>query len=184
MSFIKNLRLKLHNYRFSKALNGLKTKRASVAFTEAKTIALLFDATELDKREKVLKFAAALEKQGKQVKLLGFFNIKEATDNHAFPNFNLKDLDLALLPSKSEQAQEFMQRDFDILINLSLDETEPLEYIAAMSKAKFRVGPYTERTVCYELMIDVAKSNDLSAFIHQAQFFLEKMNKKAETAAS
>jgi len=180
MSFIHDLKVKYHNYKFKKATKNLRTKRSSVDFDRAETVALLFDATELNNREVVLKFAKSLEKKGKKVRLLGFVNIKEETDNLAFPNFNQKELDLALLPTKSTDAQEFMKRDFDILINLSLDETVPLEYIAAMSNAKFRVGPFTERTVCYELMIDVTKKKSLDAFIHQAQFFLEKMNKTSK----
>lgn len=177
MSFIHDLKVKYHNYTFSKATKNLRAKRASVNFDKAETVGLLFDATELNNREIVLKFAKSLEKKGKKVRLLGFVNIKEETDNLAFPNFNQKNLNLALLPTKSNDAQEFMKRDFDILINLSLDETEPLEYIAALSNAKYRVGPYTERTVCYELMVDVTKGKKLNAFIDQAQFFLEKMNK-------
>ena len=180
MSFIHDLKVKYHNYKFSKAIKSLRAKRASVDFDRAETVGLLFDATELNNREIVLKFAKTLEKKGKKVRLLGFVNIKEETDNLAFPNFNLKSLNLALLPDKSIDAQEFMEKDFDVLINLSLDETVPLEYIAALSNAKFRVGPFTERTVCYELMIDVTKSKGLDAFIHQAQFFLEKMNKTSK----
>lgn len=178
MGFIHDLKVKYHNYKFSKAIKNLRAKRSSVDFDRAESVGLLFDATELNNREIVLKFAKSLEKKGKKVRLLGFVNIKEETDNLAFPNFNQKTLDMALLPEKSTDAQDFMKRDFDILINLSLDETEPLEYIAAMSNAKFRVGPFTERTVCYELMIDVTKGKRLDAFIHQAQFFLEKMNKQ------
>ncbi len=178
MSFIHDLRVKYHNYKFSKALKSLRAKRSSVDFDRAETVGLLFDATELNNREIVLKFAKSLEKKGKKVRLLGFVNIKEDTDNLAFPNFNQKSLDLAFMPEKSVETQEFIAKDFDILINLSLDETVPLEYIAAVSNAKFRVGPFTERTVCYELMIDVTKSKSLDAFIHQAQFFLEKMNKQ------
>ncbi|MGK0366134.1 MAG: hypothetical protein ACI85O_003205 [Saprospiraceae bacterium] len=178
MSFIHDLKVKYHNYKFSKATNSLRAKRASVDFDRAETVGLLFDATELNNREIVLKFAKSLENKGKKVRLLGFVNIKEETDNLAFPNFNLKSLNLALMPESSTDVQEFMKKDFDILINLSLDETVPLEYIAALSNAKFRVGPFTERTVCYELMIDVTKRKSLDAFIHQAQFFLEKMNKQ------
>jgi len=180
MGFIHDLKVKYHNYKFTKATKNLRVKRSSVDFDRAETVGLLFDATELNNREIVLKFAKSLEKKGKKVRLLGFVNIKEETDNLAFPNFNQKELDLALLPEKSADAQDFMKRDFDVLINISLDETAPLEYIAALSNAKFRVGPFTERTVCYELMIDVTKKKSLDAFIHQAQFFLEKMNKTAK----
>lgn len=178
MNFFQKIRLKFHNYKFNQALKNLKIQRASVDFDRASTVGIVFDATELANRERVQKFAKDLEKKGKKVSLLGFLKTKEDTDNMPFPNFNLKSLDFALLPMKNPKVGEFMQKDFDILINLSLDEMEPLEYIAALSRAKFRVGPYTERTVCYELMIDVSNSRKLDAFIHQTLFFLEKMNKK------
>lgn len=178
MSFIHNLKVKYHNYKFNQKANKNQSKRESVDFDKVKTIGFLFDTSDSTNRDIIAKFAKELEQKGKKVSLLGFINSKQVIENLPFNSFCLKDLNFALLPEKTYEVTEFMQKGFDILINLSLNELEPLEYIAAMSNAKFRVGPYTERTVCYELMIDVSKSKSLNAFIHQAQFFLEKMNKK------
>ncbi len=177
MGFIQDLKVKYHRYKFKNAVQNQRTARTSVNFADARTVGLLFDGTDLAQRERVIKFGKELEKQGKKVRLLGLMRTKEDTSNIAFPTFNLKDLDLALLPSKSSEAQDFMQREFDVLLNLTLTETIPLEYIAALSKAKFRVGPVTDKTVCYELMIDVSKNKTLDAFIKQAMLFLGKMNK-------
>lgn len=176
MSFLQNLQIKLHHRQFSKALQGIKHKRVSVDFKHAQTIGLLFDATELVDRELVLKFAEDLEKSGKKVHLLGFFKQKSGTENSSFASFNLKSLDFKWLPTKSKDVQDFMQRELDILINLSLVETEPLEYISAFSKAKFRVGPSTQRTECYEMMIDLENKTNIKSFIKQVVLFLETMN--------
>ena len=179
MSFIHDLKVKYHWYKFNNAVKNLRADRTSVNFTDARTVGILFDATDLAQRESVLKFAKALEKQDKKVKLLGFVRTKEDSSNLSFPNFNLKDLNLALLPEKSAVVQDFTSRDFDILLNPAPVEVIPLEYISALSKAKYRVGPVTEKTVCYELMIDVSENKTTDAFFKQAMHFLGKMNKQS-----
>ena len=179
MQLIQNLRQKVHNHFLAKALKSHRAQRQSVDFDRAKTVGILFNATNLNDREKVLKHARLLEQKGKQVKLLGFVNTKKGIENLPFSNFSRKEMDWATRPTSAE-VLDFMQRDFDVLINISLQEVMPLEYITTLSKAKFRVGPYTEQTACYELMLDVSRSNDIDAFMHQAMFFLDKMNKNVQ----
>lgn len=179
MSFIRDLRVKYHQYKFNNAVKTVRVNRASVNFAAAKTVGLLFDATDLDRRQRVLKFADELKKQGKKISLLGFLQLREDTENFAFPHFNLKDLDWGFGPGKSIEVQGFTQQNFDVLINLSLTETIPLEYIAAISKAKFRVGPSVKNPECYEMMIDVSQSNSLEAYIKQVLLYLGKMNQPA-----
>ena len=175
MGFLNDIRAKVHGYFLEKELQNHKESHYSMDLDSAKSVGLLLDATDLAQREVVLKFAESLKKQGKEVKLFAFFGGDAKVANFAFPNFTKKDLDWALRP-KSELVKKFMHHPFDILINLTPHGSLPLEYIAAFSKAKFRVGPFTDKMYCYELMIDTVAKKDLESFIQQVTFFINKMN--------
>ena len=76
---------------------------------------------------------------------------------------------------------QFMGQPFDLLINLSGKTNPPFDYIMALSKASFRVGPSTENTFSSDLMIDTKNPDDLANFIKQAEFFLNKMTTQHES---
>lgn len=180
MSFLKETRAKAHGYFLEKELKTHQQVHYSMDLNSAKSVGLLLDATELAGREVVLKFSEELKKQGKKVKLLAYFGGNAKVANFVFTHFTKKDLDWALRP-KNEDIKKFINEPFDILINLTPYGSLPLEYIAAFSKAKFRVGPSTEKTYCYELMIDTAAKKDLQSFIQQVTFFINKMNTTHES---
>ena len=173
MNIISKLKTQTHNYFLQKELNQAGISRKSIDFDSAKKIGILFNATELSDRETVLRFAKKLKNQGKKVKLLGFLNSQPKNENFVFENFNKSDLDWAMRP-KNERVDEFTKQPFDILINLSNESHPSLDYIAAFSHAKFRVGPFTEKIFCYELMIEATGNKDLKAFLDQVSFFLLK----------
>ena len=90
-------------------------------------------------------------------------------------NFNKKNLNWRLAPV-GHTVESFIQRKFDILINLSVKEILPLEYISALSQANFRVGPYEKnKTYCYDLMIDTGEEKDLKNLIEQVKHYLHLM---------
>lgn len=175
MGFLNKTRTKIHDYLLGKELQNHQQTHFSMDLNAAKSIGLLLDATDLADREVVLKFAESLRKQDKEVKLLAYFSGSAKVANFIFTHFTQKDLDWALRP-KNRDVQKFINQPFDILINLTPHGSLPLEYIAAFSKAKFRVGPSTDKTYCYELMIDSPAKKDLQSFIQQVTFFINKMN--------
>ena len=148
----------------------------------AKSIGILFDGTDPEDRKVVLDYAEKVKNAGKKVSSLAFFDNKLKSENFTFHHFNRLQLDFALRP-KCKDASEFAEQRFDLLLNLSNRSVLPLDYIAARSKARFRVGPFTEKTFCYDLMIDHSGKNDLGAFLQQVVFYMKKMRPQYETAA-
>lgn len=181
MQFIKDWQLYFHRRSLQKQLKAQAIRRRPVDFAQAKSIGLLFTTQTLSDREVVMKYAKSLSKQGKTVKTLAFLDDKQKNDNFVFSHFSQKEIDWALRP-QDEAVQEFMQQSFDVLIHVSTQSSLLLEYIAALSKANLRVGPYTENTYAYDLMIDVADHHDLKYYIQQVNFFLNKTNSINEQA--
>ena len=182
MKSIRTWHHQVREYFLQKMLKKIELRRQPVTYNSAQTIGILFDATELDDREQVIEFSKSLQAKDKKVKLLGFFNSKQLVDNFPFSGFNKSDVDWLMRP-KGEAVKNFMDTTFDMLIGIYKGSNLPLEYIAALSKAHLRVGPYTDNTYCYDLMIDAGKNN-LENFIEQMEFYLKRLNSnKHETAA-
>lgn len=174
MNLFEKLRTRMHEQLLRKNLPSRQVERSSLSLDQAKSIGILFDGTKPDDREIVLNYAKKLKGQGKKVKLIAYFDNNLKSENFTYWHFNKKQLDWALRP-KSKNAEEFAQRPFDLLINLSRNAIAPLEYISAISKARFRVGPSTEKTFCYDLMIEHNSNQDLRVFLQQVVHYLKNM---------
>jgi hypothetical protein len=181
MNIISKLKERIHNYFLQKKLGSHQIQRESIDYERAQNIGILFNATDLSDRQTVLDFEKKLKKEGKKVQLMGFLNDRDKNENFVFQHFNKTDTDWSLRP-KSDQVEDFMKKPFDILINLSNEPHPTLDYIAAFSHAKFRVGPFTEKIFCYELMIEANQKKDLKSFSDQVSFFLMKMKTTHEPA--
>lgn len=177
-----SLRKKFHHRSLSNLLANQRFRRQSMPFDQVRSIGILFDATELAIRNQVMAYADTLKKAGKQVRLLGFADQAETPDSFPFKAFNPKGLDWMLRPTGPD-VEDFIQQPFDLLFLLSFDDILPLQYIAALSRAHFRVGPYSNHGPTLELMIDMPKGKGLPEFIQQAESFLHKMQSTYESAA-
>lgn len=183
MEFLKDLRLRLHYKGLLKEVAKRKPAvgRGAVTWKNAKQIGVLFNADEPAARKQILKYADALRKKGKQVRILGFLTEAQEGQEFAFRTFSKKDIDWQFRP-KGEEVQAFMQQSFDLMFHLGLQPDFQLEYIAALSNAKLRIGPPTEHTYAYDLMIDVPASAGLQGFIAQMESLLGKTNTPYEPA--
>jgi hypothetical protein len=180
MQIFEQARIRIHNRFLKKELLSSRINRSSFFMDSAATVGILFDGTEPEERSIVLDFAKKLEGEGKKVRLLAFFDNHLNSENFTFKHFNRKEMDWVFRP-KTATVREFAEQPFDLLINLSRKPVLPLEYISALSKAKFRVGPVTEKTFCYDLMIESPHGKDLSDFIRQIVFYLEKIKPSSPT---
>ncbi|GEM_PF-414023 len=177
MSLLQNIKNRIFNRSLQQLGRQNQATRKFPGFEKAQSIGILFDATELSNREFVLQYADQLNKRGKKLKLLGFFDSKLEETNFTFPYFNRKNLDWVGRPT-GEKVRDFSEQAFDLLINLDRIAKPQTEYVCAMSRAHLRVGPVSDHTFCYELMLDKADTKDLKTFIQQMEFILEKTNSR------
>lgn len=183
MSFIQNMKLFFHNYFMKKQLKQFKrsNKNRSINFGDARFIGIFFNATDLNNQKVALKYAEKLKKKGKKVKLLGYFDNIVEDENYTFDHYNRKQLDWALRP-KAESVDNFIKQPFDYLINIDPVTSLQSEYIASFSQAHLKVGPYTEQSACYDLMIDAKDKTSVLNFINHIELLLEKTNTRHAAA--
>lgn len=185
MRNLNDLRLYFHRRKLSKQLKSRPQAaiRQPVNLDTAVTVGILFDATELKERNTVLKFAADLEKRSKKVRLLGYFDNKMEEESFTFPYYNQKNLDWTLTP-QGEEIKKFLDQKFDLLFVIRPQVDVHMEYIAALAYANMKVGPCTEHTYCFDLMIDADPKQPLSHFISQVEQLLKQTNVKEQKVTS
>ena len=178
--FIEHIKQRVGDFVFKRDLKHNNRKRQVHNLQTAKSIGILYDATEIDDMLLVSEFANELFKRKKEVKALGFVNKNELTHHHMpmlqFDFFFLKDLNWYYKP-QNYIIKNFLEKDYDILINLCTSNCVPVKYLAGGSKAKFKVGKYEHDLSIYDMMIDV-KKDTLSALINEVKHYLDLINKK------
>ena len=102
---------------------------------------------------------------------------------HARLNFDAicqKDLNWYRIP-QGNAVQNFMAEEFEVLIDLSLEDRLPVQYILAKSRARFKVGRWSESNKkILDMMIDMAGSRSLPQLIQQVHHYLLMVNSKPE----
>ncbi len=167
------LRRYFYHYFLRKELQHHVPERHSVKFEEAREIGLLFDATDVNQNSVITDFAAQLKALGKKVVMLAYFDSPKPALHFDFQYFNRKNLNWHLQP-ETQEVKTFLERRFDILINVFSGEVLPLEYIAMLSQACFRIGIYQPgKTQLNDLMVDVKGHTDLSHQLEQIRHYLK-----------
>jgi len=182
MSIFSKIKSYFFEAQLNQKLSQIKINRTSVEFDIAESIGILFDATDPSNRNKVTAYAQNMIKNGKKVSLLGFVKNKQKDLSFSFKYFTLNEVNWKMIPESSE-VNNFLNKKFDILINLYLGKNNPIEYISALSKANLRVGPFSENPNCYDLMIDIPNSKGIDHLIKQVDFFLNRINSPVYEAA-
>lgn len=147
---------------------------------EAKSIAILFSATEIDDRKIVLKYAERLRKQGKSVVLLGYLPIADAEATFPFIHYTEKQIDWAQRP-KGEGVEKFLSSSYDALVCLFAKSAPATEMIVLKTPAALKIGPVAEHTDVYDIMLDMPKSARPDAIIRQYEQILA-LTKSKNTA--
>jgi hypothetical protein len=127
---------------------------------EAKTIGIIYNATNSVSFEIIRDFTRILMQKKIEVSVLGYVDSKKLIDHYlyrkGFDFFTKNNLNCYNRP-KSDTVDDFMNKPYDILINLSLEEYYPIQYVLALSPSTFKVGKYFEEPNYMDLMIDIEK---------------------------
>lgn len=171
----------IRTYFFEKEKNrrmqGNSPVRVGFKRNKKNSYGLLVDASSPDDRNIAIAFAEELRKEGNRVKILGYVDGKSEGIGLSFDVFNASDLTKFSKVPKSSQVITFMETPFDVLINLSIKENyKPIEYICAVSKAAFRIGPWhiPEENV-YDLCIPREDTTNLKGWINEVKHTLQKI---------
>lgn len=177
-----NLKLNAGKRSLNKQLRHFKRIRESHNLETAKTAGILFTPTDQTSFEQIKQFLTYLGNYKLQIYVLGYIDAKIIPESFLFWKginlFSRKELSWAMIP-KTPVVTDFIDKPFDVLLDLSLQDFFPVEYIARLSKSKFKVGRYTESHNAYDLMFEIGAENNLETYLDQVKKYMNLINKEA-----
>lgn len=168
------LRLKLA-HKALKRKAGKMTRQVKVHnFETAKTVGVLWSSDEKNAFQVIRHHLQGYPNL--KLKSLYFIPEKKAdtSDGASFCTEQLSWLGFA----KEGAALDFQQTNFDLLIDLSIKKQFPLQCVATLSKAAFKVGYCNEENNPYDLKIDVHQKPSPDYLAEQIINYLNLIIKK------
>jgi len=171
----------------SRFLFNLKTKKYAkrqkkfMNYSDIHNVLLLFESSLNEKNPYVNSIAKQLENDGKKVTLCGFLD-KKISGQLVLPDFYV--LDRSKINFFSEPKKEFisslLNKKFDIVLDLTLNETLPLHYILMYANAPFKVGRKIANCGLLDFMIDLKTDGTVedigsSRYGSQISYLLEQI---------
>ena len=163
------------NYQIKKMCATSRNKQF-VKLCDAKTIGIIFEATNSDTFEVVKKFILQLKEYTKNVHAIGYIDEK-LTPNYSYIKtdidlFNKKELQQFYKP-QSPYIKTFMDDEKDLLIDINFNQKIPLQFIAAGSKAKCKVGLHVlENEKIHDVLIATTMQQGLDFYLQQVIKYL------------
>lgn len=154
---LEKLILFLFNRRLHKHLKNDVREKRFVNYANARTVMLLFESDYLEKNPEVKQLIQCMNADGKRVMAWGYVRKKEIS-TAILPDFRIlhqKDADFTGIPNASFM-RELDEAEFDLLIDLTVNEIKPLQYLALYAKADCKVGTHNYPGM-YNVVIDVAQ---------------------------
>lgn len=169
---------KLKDFLYRQSLRKYRSTNLAKAspghFKNIRSVGIIFDAMEARDRDVVLDYARTLKEGGIAVDILGYFNTKIEGPSFKVPYFDIRGLNFAGIPT-GEHVHTFIQKPFDVLINLDQSDHKAINYVCAASQAIFKCGPAHGNPAHYDLMVAM-QGGDLKAYLDQIRITFNKIS--------
>ncbi|MEQ1747210.1 MAG: hypothetical protein ABMA02_17400 [Saprospiraceae bacterium] len=167
-----------------RALAALNRQRKVHTLDSARTIGLLFDASDEKDRKDVLALAKSLkEGRRKSVHLLGFIDDKQPLVQTEFPQFSQKELRWNG-QIVSESVDKFLAEKPDLLLCLNRRQTLPLAWVAVESKATMKIGTAATAPHDFDMVLETPEDKGIRFFMDQLELYLTKIIPSKHESAS
>ncbi|MFO7371379.1 MAG: hypothetical protein R6X09_14045 [Bacteroidales bacterium] len=183
MKLMNNIKAYVGRRVLNKHLSTHIRKPVVCNINNAGHIGIIYNATESVSFEIIRDLVKDLSHEKRKVTVLGYVDSKKLIDNYlyrkGFDFFSKNELNWYSKPV-SATTDEFIKEPFDLLINLSLEEHYPIQYITALSPAAFKAGKFSPDDQILDFMIDIEKEKDTMRNL-QKEINKESGKKKTNT---
>ena len=158
--------------RLNKLARNVKRSQGLPKAKAIKTVGVLWQPSQ---KEAFLYLKKHFNKE--QVIFKEFCVFEETTNLQAGANcLTTTDLNWWGLP-KPGITDDFTNINFDLLLNIALTQNFILNYITALSKAKFKVGCSPNESNYFDLNINIGEKYDAMYLVKQQIFYIAQLNK-------
>lgn len=171
MGFIKNIRIFFGRRFLKKEATRLQRRQKAINLEAARDIGILFNMTSEADYDRVSRFSRELVTVGKKVQVIGLYKYRKLPPYYAqklaYDLIQPFNLDIFYRP-RAEFVTKFIEHEFDMLIDLGAPADFPLNYIATLSKAGFKLGRSSgEEGLPYDLTIETEELIESDELIRQ-----------------
>ena len=180
MKIVQNIREKFAKSFLLQQVNEMNRKQKQINLESARTVALLYYLTDEASYKTAESILSRLIEMNLKIRVVCYTDLKIAP-HYFIPKITQdiltsKDVNWRYQPQKPF-VKEFVDTEYDILIDLSLDDHLPLLYCAALSKAGLKVGRFQEdHQLFYDLMIQAGPDETIDSFSIQVIHYLSRIN--------
>lgn len=152
--------------------------RAVCALRDAATVGMLCEITDEDSYKAIFRIFTQLQDSGKVVHLIGYI------DEKFVPFYCLQQLSADYFCQKQltwcgepdvVQVTDFIQRDFDILLDFNYRYHAPVEAILSAAHSKFVIGSCANYKDIYDLYIQT-ESGNYNQFLSSTFNYTQKLS--------
>lgn len=188
MELFKKIRLNIGKIILSKKVAGSKRKVSYSNFSMIRSIGIVWDASKPAEFASLSRFHQKMHEKKIDVMILGYFEGKNLPDQYTAIRYlrciKRDEINVFNLPLSAE-SRTFIKNPFDVLIDINFDNLFPLEYIAALSMARFKVGLYDHKSTdsLFDMMMELKDPVDIDGYLKQVIHYLEMIKEnKIKTA--
>lgn len=165
------------------AERNLRQKRVC-NLSRASSLAVLFGPVNDEGFQKIKVFLKSLSEEGHKLYVIGYVNHK------TLPEFLAKEKSINFITNedlnwlykpKNDFYKAFTSTNFDILINLDMQNSIPIQYLCSSSVSGFKVGTYTDNDQLLDFMINTNCNASIDYLIKNIDYYLRIVNQKNKT---
>jgi len=166
-------------YFLEKKAAKIRRETAFINLKQAKSIAVIANMDSMEKYKVFSRFVEELQKENKRVFVLAL------VENEEFQKIFAKGTSILVFSKKNTTwygkprnigYEDFIDEPFDILIDTSLKQIITIQYLVALSKARFKVGKFYDSRSYADFMITLKPDENLTYFIDQIKHYLTTIN--------
>jgi hypothetical protein len=180
MGLIAKYKLQFGLYKLNKLLRDHKRVKKVHNFESARSVGIICPASSDEVFVQALELSNYLNQRNIEVALLIYCPLKEVPQKFLLRKnvnvFNINEINWYGKPMVPI-AEEFANKEFEILIDLSLQEIFPIRWIASLSKAKFKVGALNYLGSPNDFILCIGKHN-VAFLVEQIVHYLSILNNR------
>ena len=182
MDFLSGIKQTIGNFVLDRNISRLERDKKLTNLSDSRTIGIVYLVSNQTVFNKVKLLIRKLNSPYRQVMALGYVDRDSIPDYCVAANsgyyFDRKDLNWYGAPG-NDYIKEFINKEFDIIIDLTLEDVYVLQYIVALSKSKLKVGRFSKSMQkYYDLMIKNDQKALSDEYIDQILHYLNILKSK------
>lgn len=181
MELFKNIRLKIGDAILRNKIARTKRKKFYSNIDQVRNIGIIWDASKTDDFACLSRFYQKMNESKTDVKILGYFPGKNLPNQYTAVRYlsilKQEELNFFYHPV-SVESSSFISKQYDVLIDLDFKRLLPLQYIASLSNAGFKVGLLEPEVsnAPYDLMMELKNPVNIEDYLNQVIFYLGMIN--------